>query len=259
MSKKLYTLYYRGYNKYGHEHNVPIISLNLRELDEFTSNFNNYLDLYNNLPVQLKTFLKNNLMNKISENEDLNNCFFITDSDFKPIMDVVFKDNLDVLYIEKEELDEYITKLVISHNDYKSILLNVCNNKYLKNKYNFFKYLYETYVKDKKIECMIDVYDTNNAISNLSSYDLILASIATDKKNTLVLCKKLNQFDEQRRNLAFEYKKLFNKSNEDSSIITDSTIKKRIKKLDKEKMDKIFDNYLKFKKKYELEYLKNEQ
>ena len=44
MVLKKYTLYFKGKNKYGHEHNFPILSLDLKSMDEFTSNYDGYLE-----------------------------------------------------------------------------------------------------------------------------------------------------------------------------------------------------------------------
>ena len=71
MRIKKYTLYFKGINEYGHEHNIPIICVNLRQMDEYTSRFNNYLDLFNSFPIDVKKFIKNEFKNEI--NEDFRN------------------------------------------------------------------------------------------------------------------------------------------------------------------------------------------
>ena len=46
MITKKYTLYFKGKNKYGHEHDLPIVSLDLKSMDEYTSNYKSYDDLF---------------------------------------------------------------------------------------------------------------------------------------------------------------------------------------------------------------------
>lgn len=55
--KNKYTLYFKGKNKYGHDKELPIISLYLNQLDTYLSNYTNYVDLFNNLPVEVSSFI----------------------------------------------------------------------------------------------------------------------------------------------------------------------------------------------------------
>ena len=48
MANKKYVLYFRGKNKYGHYHKFPLVSLYLKTLDMYTSNYIDYVDLFNN-------------------------------------------------------------------------------------------------------------------------------------------------------------------------------------------------------------------
>ena len=54
MSLKKYTLYFKGENKYGHEHNLKIVSMDLKRLDEYTSNYIDYVQLFSYLPNEIK-------------------------------------------------------------------------------------------------------------------------------------------------------------------------------------------------------------
>ena len=159
MAKKKYTMYYRGKNKYMHEHEIPIVSLDLKSMDEYTSNYKDYVGLLKHLPKEIYDFIKNELSYgiNIDNNDDLKNSFFITDNDFKPIVDVIFEGDIDVLYITPFELVNLIVKEKMTHQEYQSVLLNINTKEKVSNKYEFFKYLYDTYVKDQKVECMIDV------------------------------------------------------------------------------------------------------
>ena len=253
MKEKEYTLYFKGINKYGHEHTLKIVSLNLKKLDEYTANYNNFLELYNSLDEEIKEFIKNELSYKIDiENEDeLSNCFFVTDEDFSPIMDVIFNKDLDVLYITLDELTKLLINYKMTFDEYQKILFKTNVSDKIKNKYEFFEYLYKTYVLNQRIACMIDVYDANQMFNTLDSDELILAAIATDKDNIMVLCKKFGQNLESRRNLALKYKNL---ASENNKLLDQENINERIVRNidDIRKMQKV--NFLEFKKTYEKEY-----
>ena len=164
MAKKKYTLYYKGKNKYNHEHEIPIVSLDLKSMDEYTSNYKDYVSLLNYLPKDVVKFIKDELSYGINldNNDDLKDKFYITDNDFNPIMDVIFENEIDVLYVIPFELVNLIVSEKMTNQEYQSVILNINTKEKVNNKYIFFKYLYDTYVKDQKVECMIDVYDTNN-------------------------------------------------------------------------------------------------
>ncbi len=261
MALKQYTLYFKGTNKYGHEHNFPLISLELNKLDEYTSNYDGYVSLFNALPKKIKEYIKNNLglMIDFKSEKVLKELFYITDDDFNPIMDVLFEDDIDVLYVNQEELLEKIIKEKMSMQEFYMAKLKSSLNK-SGNKYLFFKYLYETYVKNQRIACMIDVYDVNREFPNIPYDDAMIAAIATDKDNLMILCKKLGQRLESRRNLAFEFKKLFKtKSKINTRIINYSSVNER-KNVDlntKELYDKMIKNLDNFNKKYQEEYKDN--
>jgi len=251
---KKYTLYYRGINKYNHEHDLPIISLDLKTMDEYTSNYSDFNDLYNCLPIEFKDFIDNELS---YNNDKKENNFFIQDNNKNTIMDVIFNDNLDLLYITKEEVDDMIVKSKLTIKEYEIVKFGIDKTGIISKKYEFFKYLYEKYVKDKEITCMIDCYDIEKALPNLSSDDTILASLATDKDNIKVLCKKLCQIDENRRNLALEFQKLFkNVNSKDKKMIENEKISSRKNKHLKidEMKEEMLNNLSKFKKNYNKEY-----
>lgn len=250
---KKYTLYYKGNNKYNHEHNLPIISLDLKTMDEYTSNYSDFNDLFNCLPKEVTDFINNELSHNIDKKS---NNFFIQDDSNNLVLDVIFNDNLEVLYITKEEVDDMIVKSKMSVKEFEIARYGLDKTGIINKKYEFFKYLYNTYVKDKDIVCMIDCYDVEKSLPNLSVFDTILAALATDKDNIKVLCKKLCQKDENRRNLAFEFQKLFKNINKNNKMIENEKILSRKNKhLNKEKMnDEILNNLIEFKKHYLKEY-----
>ena len=229
MANKKYTLYFKGTGKSKEKYDFPIVSLALKQMDMYTSNYEDYLDLFNCLPVKVSNFIKHELSYGINlnNNDDLSNCFYITDNDFKPIMDVIFKRDMDVLYIEPKEFDEIMLSQKMSYSEFQSAMLKSNVNSNIKNKYDFFKYLYETYVRNKKITCMIDDYDTKNNLRNLDDENILIASIATDKDNLIILSKKLSQNKEARRNLTFKFKKYLYK---EKSLISYEKIKNKINK-----------------------------
>ena len=256
MRKYDYTLYFKGINKYGHEHTMKLVSLYLRSLDEYTANYKNFKELYSSLDDEIKYFIENELSHNIDleNNEELSGCFFVTDEDFSPIMDVIFYEDIDALYITLDELTKLLVNNKMTFEEYQKILYKNHISNEAKSKYEFFKYLYETYVSNQKVICMIDVYETSKKFPNLKANDLILASIATDKDNIMVLCKKLGQLLESRRNLALKYKKLYTVINENNKILELKNINERKKiNLDIIK-SKQKSNFYEFKKEYDKEY-----
>ena len=119
MALKKYTLYYKCNDKKNNEINYPIISLDLKAMDKYTSMYDSYKDLIENLPLEVKEFIKENF-----ENENNNSTMFITDSDFFPIMDVIFKKDSDVLYINEDELKSCIINIKMDVLEFQKILLN---------------------------------------------------------------------------------------------------------------------------------------
>lgn len=244
MANKKYTLYFRGTDKNGNNHDMPIVSLPLKELDKYTSNYEDYNELFDNFPEEIKEFINNNLLYK---NKNLNECFYITDYDYTPIMDVIFKKDSDVLFIEPNELEKLIEKNIMSSEEYSKSKLKSLNYNNVKKKYNFFSYLYYTYVKNNKIKCMIDLYYVNNKQDD----DSYIKAIATDRVNLLVIIKKLSQKLESRRNLAYEFKKIL----EPNNIISEDLIlyRRNIDNQNIKPLSNMIVNYDKFK----MEFYKN--
>ncbi len=258
MANKKYTLYFKGENKYGHNFELPIVSLNLKELDMYTSNYIDYVDLFNNLPIIVKSFIKNELGIGIdfSNNDDLERCFFVTDFDYTPIMNVIFEDDIDVLYVEPKEITNLMCKIKMKESEFRGTFLNTSTSMLDKFKYEFFKYLYVTYVKNHELLKMIDTYDVRRDFKNLDYDNIFIAAIATSKDNIMVVSKKLSQTMESRRNLALVFKKLFKTLKADGKLIDyNSMIQRKNKSLDLETIfNKILLNFEDFKKEYDKEY-----
>ena len=93
-------------------------------------------------------------------------------------------------------------------------------------------------------------------LSNLDYDDTFIAAIATDETNIMVLSKKLSQTIESRRNLAFQFKSLFNTLNSDQKLIDYSKmIERKNKDLDMDfVLDEMNESLNEFKKAYLKEY-----
>ncbi len=220
MAQKKYTLFFHGKNKYGHEYDFPIISLDLVKMDELTSNYKNYYDLFKELPYEVKLFIKENLSKDIdlSDEKTFNTSMFIADNDNIRLEDVVFLYDSDVLNVSPEVLSKLLVNELIDKKDFQRLSLKTKSSKNIKKRYNFFKYLYDNYVKGKKVEVMMDLYDTKESFPCLRNDELMIASIATDKDNVIVLAKKLSQSFNTRRTLAFKIKKLHDEFKDDFMI-----------------------------------------
>ena len=250
MALKKYTLYFRGMNEKRKTRDLPILSLDLRKMDEYTSNYANYAELYNALPKEVNDYIINEIGYGLdtSDESELCRCFFITDDDYNPIMDVLFNKDSDVIYITPKELEALIISEKMTYEEYQSLIMDSNQTGYVKNEYSFFKYLYDTYVRNEKIEGMIDDYDARRTLVNATEDDYKIAAIACDKDNIMILCKKLSQEFESRRNLALKFHKLFN-ANEPRKMIDNFSIKERKNKNPdiKELYKEILDNLSKYK------------
>lgn len=255
MASKKYTLYFKGVNKYGHVYNYPIINLPIRDMDVYTSNYKDYKDLFDSLPKKVYKFISENLSYNINTNYNkiLKECFFITDNDFNPIIDVIFENNIDILYVTQEELLDLLLKKKMGIVEFQKSLLKTNTNKVSESRYNFFRNLYLTFVKDKKISCMIDVYDIKKALSYLDEDNIMIGSLATDVDNIKVLSKKISQTMESRRELAFMYKNTFDKNNRIASY--NSVSNRKNTNVDINEIYKnIISNYEHFIDKYKKDY-----
>lgn len=256
--KNKYTLYFKGKNKYGHDKELPIISLYLNQLDTYLSNYTNYVDLFNNLPVEVSSFIDFEFGGNINfeDNNDLVKHFYIKNESNVLLSDTIFEKDIDVLYINSKELTDLICNLKMSYSDFQSAILNISSSYENNSKYEFFSYLYNTYVKDKPILGMIDTYEINHNFGNLNRDDIFIAAIATDVTNIKVLIKKISQTVETRRSLAIRFKTLFIELNKDKMLIDYSTILERKNKdLDMNIItNEIINNVELFKKEYFKEY-----
>ena len=257
MNKKEYTLYFKGKNKYGHLHELPIATFDLKTMDFYTCNYINYIDLLENLPVQVKQFIKSELSNGINlnDNKELSGLFYLSNSDNNK-EELLFNADFDTVYINALEVVDLICKAKMTYKNFQNVVLNMTPSEEEKNKYEFFKYLYNKHVKKKALAKMIDTYDIEKFFGNLDKDDTMIASIATDKNNILVLCKKISQTDEGRRDLAIKYKRLFSKLNPEKNLIDYNLTKKmKSKNYDESKIiEGITESFNNFEKEYQKEY-----
>lgn len=257
MNKKEYTLYFKGKNKYGHLHELPIATFDLKTMDFYTCNYINYIDLLENLPVKVKQFIKSELSNGINlnDNKELSGLFYLSNSDNNK-EELLFNADFDTVYINALEVVDLICKAKMTYKNFQHVVLNMTPSEEEKNKYEFFKYLYNKHVKKKALAKMIDTYDIEKFFGNLDKDDTMIASIATDKNNILVLCKKISQTDEGRRDLATKYKKLFHALNPGKNLIEHTRAQKiKNSNYDENKiLEEINNSFSKFEKEYLREY-----
>ena len=76
MGKK-YTLYFNLINKYGHSYNLPLLSLDIKSMDIYTSGYKNYSELFNCLPNKINSFIRENIKEDVNlnSNDDLEKLF----------------------------------------------------------------------------------------------------------------------------------------------------------------------------------------
>lgn len=254
-SLKEYTLYFKNINTYGHEFIIPVLSMDLKSIDKFTTNYENELSMFNCMPREFKEYVKKILNKKVDINEiGLQNSFILKDSNDKNI-DILFSNDIDVTYITQKELKEQIKSILLTNSEMQDILLNKKNDD-LNNIYNFFKYLFKNYLNEKSIIDMMDTYDTKNAFPTLSGEKLLIASLACDKDNIIVLLTKIAQTNEGKRDVAIKYKKLYTKIY-NNQYLNENKIKERFNSgLDVLKMKSdILNNLKEFKNEYEKEYV----
>lgn len=248
---KTCTLYYKGVNNYNHEFIIPIISMDLKSMDKFTSNYKDESSMFACLPNELKKYIKNISSKKTDFDNMFNN--FILKSDTNDL-DIIFIENADVTYITPKELKEEVKSVLIDKKELQKIFLKRLDSS-LKLRYEFFKYLYDGYVKDKSVLKMIDTYDIKELYPSLNEDKLLTLSLATDKDNIVVLLTKIGQTNIGRRDVAIKFKKLYQNLNNDYYLNQDK-IKSRFNSgLDiKDMKRQILDNLYEFKEEYEREY-----
>ena len=254
--RKNYTLYFKGINNYGHDFIIPIINLSLENMDKFTSNYNNYAVMFRCLPNNLKKYISSiiNKKSNLESNEFLKDCFLLLDDDGNE-NNIVFHEDVDVIYITPSELKEEIKSVMLNKFELQKAVISIRKTGDLKYRYDFFEFLYKTFLKEKEVIKMMDTYDTKEAFPNLTGEKLMIASLASDKDNLIILLKKIGQTPEGKRLVALEYKKLYKKIKGDKYLDSDRIKARRNKGLDIVVMKKeILNNLTTFKKNYEKEY-----
>ena len=250
-----YTLYFNFKNNYGHDKKLPILTLCLKDMDKFTSKYNNYSDLFNNLYDDVKEFLLSETKNGINmyDDEALKKHFSLENKDNK--YEIMFSCDLDVIYIKHDEIMNLVLENKMGFSDIEKSILRSKTNTAIKQKYDFFEDVYNKFVKNKRIITMMDTYDVNKKIPTLKDDKLVIASIATDRDNIILLCKKIGQNMIDRRSLASMFKKTYLLLG-NNSILSEDVLKSRIEKDDSDisylvDMAKCFEEY---KKSYDKEY-----
>lgn len=249
-----YTLYFKMNNEYGHEKNIPIITLDLKSMDKFTSRYESYVSLFNSFPFDVKKFIFEHMDNKLDLNEEnqMKERIFLEDQNHEKSF-ILLSNLLDVIYVTPNELTNLILNEKMSFVELEHTFLRSKASSNVKKRYDFFKYLYETYVKDKKIICMMDSYDISKKLPMLKDDNLIIAAIATDKDNLILLSKKIGQKSKDRRNLAYKFKELRVSINKKEPLIDTDLISSRIDS--KNNYDELIkEAFCKFRNEYDKEY-----
>lgn len=250
--KNSYTLYFKGVNELEQKILFPVITLNLKDMDKFTANYEDSISMFNCLPKSIKNYISENLSYNIDleDKKSMKNRFVIKNDATNENVNILFFKDSNVVYITQKELKEKILKIIFSYKELQLILRNKENDA-LKLRYEFFLDLYNKYVKDKKLSTMIDTYDIKERYPKMGEDKLLISSIITDKANILVLVTKIGQKSVDKRNLTIEYRKIYKKLFDDE-FLDEELIKKRFNKdLDVVEMKKnILKNYKVFKKIY---------
>lgn len=251
MSSKKYTLYFKGKNEYGHEHVLPIISLSLNQMDEFTSSYNNYFELFNDLHFDSKNFIYENLCSGINKNdvEQLSSSFVIENND-GCVLDVIFNNDKDVLKITSDKLCELLLDEIMSSESFQRLQLKTKSLNKLNKQYDLFVKLYNDYIKGNSLEKMIDTYYTKRKFPCLKDDDLVIATIATDPDSIKILTKKLGQSLKNVRDVTLLLKRMKKnknfvineKENTIEKINTEDVLNQADRNVN-EFMDKYFDEY----------------
>ena len=188
--------------------------------------------------------------NTITES-DLKKCFSIIDENDEENY-ILLSNDIDVTYVTPDELISQIVNNRIDYNDLMDCFKGSPKS-INKKRYAFFTHLYENYVKDKKILGMMDTYDVKERFPMLEGERLIISAIATDKDNIILLTKKIGQKSKDRRNLAYEYKKMVADLDSKAKVLDEKLVSKRKVYLDN--IDSvILKNFEEFKKKYNEQY-----
>ena len=250
--KNIYTLYFKGVNELEQKILFPVITLNLKDMDKFTANYEDSISMFNCLPKSIKNYISENLSYNIDleDKKSMKNRFVIKNDATNENVNILFFKDSNVVYITQKELKEKILKIIFSYKELQLILRNKESDA-LKLRYEFFLDLYNKYVKDKKLSTMIDTYDIKERYPKMGEDKLLISSIITDKANILVLVTKIGQKSVDKRNLTIEYRKIYKKLFDDE-FLDEKLIKKRFNKdLDVVEMKKnILKNYKVFKKIY---------
>ncbi len=250
--KNSYTLYFKGVNELEQKILFPVITLNLKDMDKFTANYEDSISMFNCLPKSIKNYISENLSYNIDleDKKSMKNRFVIKNDATNENFNILFFKDSNVVYITQKELKEKILKIIFSYKELQLILRNKETDD-LKLRYEFFEDLYNKYVKDKKLSTMIDTYDIKERYPKMSADKLLISSLITDKANILVLVTKIGQKSVDKRNLTIEYRKIYKKLFDDE-FLDEELIKKRFNKdLDVVEMKKnILKNYKVFKKIY---------
>ncbi len=200
------TLYFYGKDKYGHTVTIPLIIGNTRMIDEYVAYCINYTMLFNFLPDTAKELIKNNFCDKVTtdDNECMSKHFRLVKAGNTKPLRFIFKNDEDVLYCDYNDIIRIVSEWVMSESEYNNSKLKSGANEISLIKYDFFKTLYETYVKPMNIDRMLELKGDDEGS---------IHSVATSEENIKIIIYNAWQKTHDKRRIAWMVKDVLTKLN----------------------------------------------
>lgn len=193
------TLYFYGRDKYGHDNKIPILIGNIKVIDEYVAYCENYTMLFHFLPDAAKELIENNFCYgiDIGNNESMSKHFKLFKVGTNGGGRLIFKSDEDVLYCDFNDVIRIAKQLVMSESQYNVSRLKINSAQIELIKYNFFKKLYETYVKGTSLIKTLELHGDDESK---------IHSIATSFENIKIIIYNAWQQNHPKRNLAWTLK-----------------------------------------------------
>lgn len=190
------TLYFYGKDKYGHSNRIPIITGNIRAIDEYVAYCESYTMLFSFLPDAAKDLIKNNFCDgiDIGNNECMSKHFKLFKLGTNDEVRLIFKDDEDILYCDFNDVIRIAKELVMSESQYNVSRLKIKSAQIELIKYDFFKRLYETYVKGPSLIKTLELQGDDESK---------IHSVATSFDNIKIIVYNAWQRTHTKRNLAW--------------------------------------------------------
>lgn len=193
------TLYFYGRDKYGHDNKIPIFMGNIKTIDEYVAYCESYTMLFSFLPDAAKDLIKNNFCYgiDIGNNESMSKHFKLFKAGTNGEVRLIFKDDEDVLYCDFNDIIRIAKELVMSESQYNVSRLKIKSAQIELIKYDFFKRLYETYVKETNLIKTLELQGDDESK---------IHSIATSFENIKIIIYNAWQRTHTKRDLSWMFK-----------------------------------------------------